>query len=73
MEATRISEPFEVVPAKETITHEEAIRIIGRIGSILVNASECYVAITTRQPQLLASAIVRIYEDISAIKKMLET
>jgi len=63
---------FIITPTRETITPEEIPRIIARVGSILSNAAQAYFAVVQRNPQVLASSIVQIYEDIAAIKKMVE-
>jgi hypothetical protein len=63
---------FEVIPATHTITAEEVPQIISRIGNILMTAVQAFYALLSRDPTALSAAIVRIYDDIMAIKKMVE-
>jgi hypothetical protein len=69
---TSLDEEFQVKVVPHTITAEEIPRIIQRIGSILMSGVAAYYALLSRDPGHLAEAITKIYEDITAIKKMIE-
>jgi len=63
---------FDIIPSRETITPDEAPKIVARVGSILFNAAQIYMAATAKNPAAVATAARNIVEDIIAIKKMLE-
>jgi len=64
---------FSITPARDTITAEEVPKIVMRIGSIITTSVELYEALITRDPYKTAEACVKIYDEITAIKKMLES
>ena len=64
---------FAVEVSLETITWDEVPRLLLRVASAVTNASKMAAGIAARSPLPVAEGAALVFEDLLAIKKMLET
>jgi len=64
---------FSVTPVRDTITQEEIPKIAMRIATIITSSVELYEALLVKDVHKCAEACVKIYDDLTAIKKMIES